>query len=114
MSLAFRAGQKDQERSTLARFALDLNGPMEAPNDPMYHRKPETAARKLGGKERIEDSGLCFRRHAATGVGHFQLHVIAGGQRLRDRLRLPDGCVPYGDADNSLVIPNGVRRVGEA
>src|SRR5512133_166808 len=96
VSPGFRARQQDLKRSTFACFAGNLDGPMETPNDAMHYSKPEAAARKLGGEERVKDLGLRFRRHAATRVGDFQLHVIANGQRLRDRLRLPYGYVPSG------------------
>jgi hypothetical protein len=52
---------------------------MEPPNDPIHHGKPEAAARKLGGEERVEDLGLRFRRRTATRIGDFQLHIIASG-----------------------------------
>src|SRR4051794_20201284 len=86
---------------------------LEAPNDSMHHGKPEAAARKLCGEERVEDLGLRFRRHAATRVADFQLQIIARGYGLRDRLRLPYGYVPCSDADNPVAISEGVRRIDD-
>ena len=63
-------GEEDAKGSALAKFARDVNGSMEASNDSMGDRQSEATAGKFGSEERVEDLGLGFRRHAATGIGH--------------------------------------------
>ena len=78
-------GQQDAEAGAATRLALDLDRAAVAPNDSRDRRQPESATGELGGEERVEDPGARLGVHSAAGVGDLEVHVLAGGHRLREQ-----------------------------
>src|SRR5579864_6929719 len=79
---AYGTGEQDLKRGAFSGLAAKTDHATETPNDSIDDGEPETMTCKFRSEERVEHSGLRFRRHAAAGVGDLQFHVLAFGQTV--------------------------------
>ena len=88
-------------------------------HDALDGRQPESAARRLGREERIEDARQGLGVHAHAVVSHFQPDVVAGGEAehaglvCRGGLADPQGSRAGRHPDATFAGADGVRGVGQ-
>ena len=70
------------EGGAAAGLAINLDGAPVAADDAEHGGQTETAAGEFGREERVKNPFQCLRRHATTGVGHFEKNIDAFGQVL--------------------------------
>jgi len=71
------ARQHDPKCRALANLTSHGDLPSQTRYDSVNYWQAQAAPLGFRRKERVEDLGLRLRRHTATGIGYFELKIIA-------------------------------------